>query len=287
MSANAASLFDQGVETDANAASEAAKAAGGDQAAQDAAAAGVRDKTAWNMAEGVPGSGARPEWFDGKKYKSVADQAAALPELVTKLGSNTGAPDKYDLALSDDFLSKHEGVEGVDENHPLLALAITRCKAAGVNQETFSGLIQDFITYEGGQATEIAAEAAANFKALGANGQERLDDIDSWLNATFPEGADESLRGIVKNWCVTDDDLKAVERLMKTGAGAQVPRGAANTSGHTPESVRTMKFATVEDGPHKGKLRTEVDGEYRKEVAAAYKALYGDAPQSETVEFKT
>lgn len=287
MSANAASLFDQGVETEATAAAEAAKVAGGDQAAQDAAAAAVRGKTAWNMAEGLPGSGPAPDWFDGKKYKTVADQAASVPELVTKLGAITGAPDKYDLALSAEFLEKHKDIEGVDEKHALLGPVLDRCKAAGLSQDFVKGLVEDFITFQASEVASIEAEAAENFKALGADGQERLNDIDSWLTATFPEGTDEGLRQVVKNWCVTDDDLKAVERLMKTGAGAKVPRGPGNTSGHTPESVKALKFAVHEDGPHKGKLKYDTDPEYRKEVKEAYKALYGDAPQSEVVDFKT
>ena len=60
-----------------------------------------------------------------------------------------------------------------------------------MNQETFSGLIEDFLTFQAGEVAGIEAAAAENFKALGANGQERLNDIGSWLTATFPEGSDE------------------------------------------------------------------------------------------------
>ena len=287
MSASAASLFDQGVETEASAAAEAAKTAGGDQAAQDAAAAAVRDKTAWNMAEGLPGSGAAPDWFDGKKYKTVADQAAALPELVTKLGATTGAPDKYDLTLPAEFLEKIKDFPGIDENHPLIGPVMEHCKNAGISQAFFTGLITEFTKYQQAELVAIEAETAENFKALGANGQERLNDIDSWLTATFPEGSNESLRQVVKDWCVTDDDLRAVESLMKTGAGSKMPRGPANISGHTAESVKELKFATYDDGPHKGKRKYDVDPEYRKEVKVAYESLYGTEPQSEVVDFKT
>jgi len=294
MSSNAASLFDAGVATEADAAAAAAKESGGDQAAQDAAALAVRNKTAWNVSEGVPGSGEAPTWFDRKKYANVAAQAEALPDLVTKLGASTGAPDKYDLELPAEFLTKMnenakpgEELKGIEADHPLLGPVLDRCKEAGISQDFVTGLLQQFVTFEAAEIVAIEAETAANFKALGANGQERLDDIDAWLNATFTEEADESLRKVVKDWCVTDGDLKAVERLMKTGAGAQLPRGAANISGHTPESVKVMKFAVHEDGPHKGKLKYDTDPEYRKEVKAAYAALYGTAPQTEVVDFKT
>lgn len=280
MSANeaavAANLFDTGVQTEADAAAAASKASGGDETAQAAAAQAVKDKTAWSMADGLPGSGQAPTWFDSKKYKTVSDQAAAVPELVTKLGSaNTGAPEKYNLALAEGEFS--------EPDHPLLLKVQEIAKGAGISQGFFTELLEAYAANEAAETTAQDAATAAAYKDLGADAKERLDDIDAWLKATFPDANDEKLRDTVKAWCVSGDDVSVVERLMKTGAGGKVPRGPGNASGHTPESVKALKFAVLEEGPHKGELRTNHDPEYRKEVQQAYKDLYGDAPQHELV----
>lgn len=63
-------------------------------AAQAAAAAPTDPNSpdAWVLAEGVQGTGKRPEWFKGDKYGSVADQAKAYVDLEKRFGSFNGAP---------------------------------------------------------------------------------------------------------------------------------------------------------------------------------------------------
>ena len=43
------------------------------------------------LADGVKGTGDIPEWYKADKYKSVAEQAKAYPELLSKFGGFTGA----------------------------------------------------------------------------------------------------------------------------------------------------------------------------------------------------
>ena len=43
-------------------------------------------ESSWLWGENVPGTGDAPEWFNSAKYKSIADQAKAYPELEKKFG---------------------------------------------------------------------------------------------------------------------------------------------------------------------------------------------------------
>ena len=51
----------------------------------------TQNESSWLWGDEVPGTGEAPEWFNGAKYKSVAEQAKAYPELEKKFGSFTDA----------------------------------------------------------------------------------------------------------------------------------------------------------------------------------------------------
>ena len=78
----------------------------------------------------IAGTGEKPEYLLSK-YSSVADQAKAYPELASKFGSFTGAPEQYDHEfLGDDYEFTDEFTEVSDA-----------LKDMGVNQDGYDKLI--------------------------------------------------------------------------------------------------------------------------------------------------
>lgn len=220
----------------------------------------------WFYADGVKGEGPPPEWYKAGKYKSLADQAKAYTDLEKKLGAFTGAPEEYELSLP-------EGVEGeLDSEDPLLAEFVTTAKELNISQEAFNKILHMFVKHDAAsQATHKEQEIAA----LGEKAAERLQTVAQWgANNLDPEGY-QTLRA----FATTAAGVKLIEQMIgQTREGRIAPGGpeggAAATSGHTPESLRAMKFAKDEGG----QLKTETDPSYREAVRKAYQEYYGTEP---------
>lgn len=136
----------------------------------------------WFYADGVEGKDKAPDWFDGKKYKSVAEQAKAYPELSKKLGEMstklkgfTGAPEgDYQLSLP-------EGVQGeIDTDNPLLADFKSWAKEAGLSQEKFTELLHVYAKNEAYQGSIEPLKAA-----LGDKANDRIQSMIAWGKANL------------------------------------------------------------------------------------------------------
>lgn len=157
----------------------------------DAAKAGTKpangETTDWFWSDGVKGTDKAPDWFDGKKYKSVAEQAKAYPDarkeldtLRGKLKGFTGAPEKYELAIPETLKDKLEWVA----DDPLLGQYQEVAKKHGMSQELFGELLGIFAQYE---YTNMTPDWAKEKTALGERADQRLSDFWDWAGASFDE----------------------------------------------------------------------------------------------------
>lgn len=78
----------------------------------------------WYWDDGVPGQGAKPEWFNDGTFKTVSEQAKQQISLRKKLSSFDGAPkDGYKIELPEDEYEvftdspKYKALEEVARNH--------------------------------------------------------------------------------------------------------------------------------------------------------------------------
>ena len=60
----------------------------------------TQQEASWHYAEGVPGQGDKQEFLKDK-YANITEQAKAYTELESRFGSFTGAPEAYEINLSE------------------------------------------------------------------------------------------------------------------------------------------------------------------------------------------
>lgn len=213
--------------------------------------------------------GENPEWFLADKYNSIEDQAKAYPELASKFGGFTGAPDEYELTLA-------EGIEyDIADDDPLLADFKEMAKAQNMSQDAFNKFaniyIEQQIAHE--KLTEEAASThvAEQMKALGDKGEARLQNVAQWAKAQL---GDEGLYAKFADGLQSAGMVEVFEALMSaTGNAPQ------NTHRQTPaapavtvEELHALQFEKDEFGNRK----MSVDPEHRAKVEELHKQLYGD-----------
>jgi hypothetical protein len=170
-----------------------------DQAVSPAAPAGApaqADPAAadWFLADGIKGTDKAPEWFDSKKYKTLADQAKAYPEarkeldaMREKMKGFTGAPDKYELSVPEELKDELEWLP----DNPLLNQFQSIAKEEGMSQKAFDRLLHTFAQYEHSNST---VDFKSEMATLGERANERLQGFWQWAESTF----DEETAGTVK-----------------------------------------------------------------------------------------
>lgn len=205
----------------------------------------------------MKGSGAPPEFFNNKKYKTLADQAKAQRELEKKLGSFTGAPEKYEVP---------EGV-GLDEAY--LAKLTEFGKKHNMSQEAFAELVAQ---ESAAQEAEVAEYIKAQKEAIGPDADKRIGSIAAWARANLDEAGFNEL----KEALTSATAFKVIERIVGLTRQAALPKVDATVtgSGITPEAVRAMH----NELDAQGRRKYDYDADHRNKVKAAYRQLYGDQP---------
>lgn len=221
----------------------------------------------WFLAEGLKGEGERPEWFNGEKYKTVAEQAKAQRELEKKLGGFTGAPEgDYELSLP-------EGIEGqFDLEHPILQDFKETAKAANMSQETFSALLHKFVEYE---ATSGQVDIQREREALGPKADSRIASVRDYLKANLPDEVFQAFKGELR----TAAAVEALETLIGKTRAPLPNEGGEDFATADVEKLRDLR----EQKDDQGRRLYDVDPEHRRKVRALYSKIYGDQPAQEIV----
>lgn len=230
---------------------------------QAAAAADPNSGKAWLLTEGVMGTGEKPGWFKGDKYKSVAEQAAAYPELEKRFGSFTGSPkDGYKFTPPD-------GVQ-VNMEHPVMVEFTKWAKDSQISQAGFDTLLGTLIQYEASNAPDMGKIKAS----LGADADARISNAVSWVKANLGAEGYTSFSEATKG-ANAAAVFRTVEALIgKSGqvrmpkAGEDVP-GGRDTGGL--DAIKRDHGAKMPDGKT---LKVNADPNYRLEVDKRYQAYY-------------
>lgn len=137
---------------------------------------------AWLLAEGVLGTGEKPEWLRSDKYKSAEEQAKAYVGLEKRLGAFVGAPrdGKYEYKAPEGY----EGVQ-VDMEHPLMKEFATWAKDSQLSQAGFNNLLGMLTMYEAAQVPNMTVIK----QQVGENADARIGAVAAWGKANLgPEG---------------------------------------------------------------------------------------------------
>lgn len=231
------------------------------------------EEHAWFWSEGQQGEGKPPEWFKGGKYKSVADQAAAYPELEAKLGSFAGAPEEYDPALPPD-LEVPEGVEaGIDKEDPLYQDFVAYAKEKDMTQEAFTGILGLYVKSQAADYASMQTDLATEKEALGPNADARLTELVQKAQNTF----DEEMYGAFKSVMTSSaDGIKLAEFMFSKMGKAPLPDpGNLNPelSGNMMLELKEMEAEKDADG----KLKWLTDPNHRERINQLRQKIYGNA----------
>ena len=249
---------------------EAGGEGGGGEGNEGGEGGGEGNEPLFSYAENVPGEGEAPAWFKGDKYANVSAQAEAYTALESKFGAFTGAPEEYEVNVSDEL--KEKGVE-FDPEDVMMAQAKEFAKEAGMNQEGFNGLVNLYGMVRTAEAEAMEGIKADEMKALGQNAQGRIDNILKWGNANFSE---EQVAGL-NDMAMTANAVKTIEAFIaKSGAAPLSPDGNATPGGISEAELKEMQFAVDEHGNRKIQTDKAFKAEYDKKM----KLFYGEGDHS-------
>lgn len=177
----------------------------------------------WFIDEGIPGPGARPSWMPAK-YEKLADIEKARASLESKLGSFTGAPDKYDVASLE-----------LDEADPTVAALADVAKELNMSQDGFNKFIGRLTSV---QETEKNLHLDEQVAKMGKDGVRMLNEFKNWTKDYMQPHEVE----VVKEWVKTADDLKVFNRMMASTHMSAVPTQQSMNIANNFESVKDLKI---------------------------------------------
>lgn len=222
------------------------------------------------VGEETPPADERPEWLldkymgaDKPLEDAIKDQAKSYKEIQSKLGSFTGAPDEYEITVSDEI--KEAGFD-IDMGNELIKDAIEFAKSSNMNQEGFNKMIELWATNELAVANAQKAQLEEAFNKMD-NGKARIENISAWANKSLPA----DLVGELDSLLTTPESVKVVERMIALSRNAPVNPSDATPSNVSADKVREMQFAKDEHGNR----RIQTDPQFRKEYQQLRDQVYG------------
>jgi len=222
------------------------------------------EEPTWHYAEGVPGQGDKPEFLKDK-YANITEQAKAYTELEGRFGSFTGAPEAYEVNLSDQL--KEGGIE-ISNDDPIMSEAMEFAKNANMGQEGFDKMIELYAMSKVAEGEALESYKAGELQALGNNAEVRIDNINAWASANLPEDMIEGFQGMANSAA----SVQALEKLISMTRNAPVNTDDDTaSSGISEEEVNKLVFEKDEYGNR----RMATDPAFKKKVEAMQAKLYG------------
>lgn len=198
----------------------------------------------WFIDEGVPGQGARPSWMP-EKFEKLSDIEKARASLESRMGSFTGAPEKYDVAALE-----------LDEADPTVVALADVSKELGMSQDGFNKLIGRLTSI---QETEKNINLEEQVSKMGKDGERMLTEFKNWTRDYMKPHEVE----VVKEWVKTSDDLKVFNRMMAHTHMSQVPTMQSMQIANQFESVQALRAELT-----KNISKYENDKNYRADYSA-------------------
>lgn len=208
----------------------------------------------WFVMDGVKGTGERPSYLS-PKYKTLADQAKAYPELEKKLGANKIVPDKYDL-------EKYKETINAEDTHIQKLLHVAREKQ--LDQGALEGVLDVYSEYLNNNKPDYSKE----IEKLGPKGREKISTVAQWAQNTLSAESVEIINKIGHSADVINllDEL----RQYQVHSQSQVP-------GQQPVTPFTrITVAEVETEMKQNMARYSVDAKYRAEIKAKFAQALGE-----------
>lgn len=240
-----------------------------------AVADAIADKT------GKPGESVSTDFdFVLDKYRAegrsdsdaAMEQAKAYKELQSKFGAFTGAPEEYEVSLSEE-MSERINLEDFKDD-PILEEAKAMSKEMGINNEGFNRLTELYFKGQLADTEAIAAAQEDEMKALGPNAQRRLDNLSDWAKHHLDSETTEKLESAM----ISASAVEAIEAVIAKTRNAVQATDAAPANDISHEKLREMMNAKDDFGNPKMNNK-----EYARQVDKLYSQKFGDEPRKTIV----
>jgi len=234
----------------------------------------VTSEPTWKLTDDIPGAGEPPEYFKADKYKTLADQAKAYKDLEGRFGSFSGAPEEYeDVKLNENLTEL--GIE-IKKDDPLYEKAVEFAKESNMNQTGFEKMIGLYANSMAVEQQALNDYKTEQLKALGANAETRISNLNSWANANLDTESFESFQALATN----AEAVIILERLVgMTGASPIAGNKTVPVSGITEDEIKAMQFEKDEYGNR----RIQTDRAFRKKFEDAANRFYGTGDNVVTI----
>ena len=210
----------------------------------------------WYLTETVPGDGEGPEWFKADKYKTLADQAKAYPDLEKRFGAFVGAPEDGTYKIN-----PPEGVEiTFEEDHPLFQEFNKWAAEKQFSQDGYDGLIDILARYE----LSMLPDMGQVKQQLGDNADSRINTMNQWAKSNLSEDEYKAYKE-AQTQTNAASVFTAFEAMMKKTRQVNLPKTDDDVPGAVAgglEEINKMQTALDKDG----KRRYVTDSKYREEV---------------------
>ena len=218
----------------------------------------------------------KPKYLAGDRSEDDAliEQAKAYAELEKRLGGFTGAPESYEVKLSQDLIDA--GIE-FDAEDQLMTEAMAMAKEKGMNNESFNAMLE---IYAKARLAENMAQQKIleeQIKDMGPDGKRQIADLEAICRKNMPE---HLVDGIMDAG-VNIQAIKAIQYLAsKAFIGQPVnPSNAAPAAQVSEAEVRAMQF---EKDAYGGR-RINSDPAFKAEYLRKAKMVWGDGDYMQVV----
>jgi len=183
----------------------------------------------------------RPEWLP-EKFNTAEDMATSYSNLESKIGAkDEELRESITQEMHDNFHASrpetsghYELPESIDEelanDNELLKWWANEAWENGYNQEQFANGINMYVDALQAGQPNIEEE----FKALGDNAQARVDAVNLWTQANFPQENMDAFQDMAQ----TAKGIETIELIMEKLKGATIS-GASNPTGLVSEADLT------------------------------------------------
>jgi len=203
---------------------------------------------------------------------AVTEQAKAYAELQSKFGAFTGAPDEYEVAVSE-AMQEHINLDDYKDD-PLLDEFKTVAKDIGLNNEGFNQLTELYFKGQLADTQALDDHRASEMKLLGNNADRRIENITQWAHHNLDSETGDKLT----NALVSASAVEAFEAIIGKTRNAPQSQESASAPAFSKSDLTAKLTAKDEFGNKKMS-----DPAYAREVRKMYDQVYGAEPQNKIV----
>lgn len=212
---------------------------------------------------------------EGRTEQDAAfEQAKAYVEAQKRLGGFTGAPESYDVKLSEAIAEMGVAIEADD---PLVVDAIEFAKANNMNQELFSGMLELYAKAEIAKQQALREEVDQGIKQLGADGERQIRELYNWGQANL---SSEELEGF-KQMAVSPEAIRAMQAMVNRTRNAPVNPNPIDSSPAQFTKAEWEKMYFEKD--QYGNRRVATDKDFKRKVDEIGARLFGAEPHRKIV----